>query len=131
MPSDILTHVLHTTPFLNGEPISGIPTPGLDNLEILNQYGDRVALTSKDDPLSDAPWLFGETPDSTGRLHNSTACVVVLVEKNEVDLDAFYFYFYTYNQGGNITQVLEPIKSMVQGDASQLKMHFGDHVGDW
>ena len=131
MPSDLLAHIQHTTPFLDGKPIEGLPSLDLDNLEVLNKYGDRVALTSNDNILSNPPWLFGETPDATGRLHNSTACVVILVEKNDVDLDAFYFYFYTYNQGSNVTQVLEPLKSLLKGDEEHMAMHFGDHVGDW
>ncbi|KAI5457680.1 hypothetical protein BGZ63DRAFT_393472 [Mariannaea sp. PMI_226] len=132
MPSDLLTHILHTTPYLDGQPIPDLPALDLDNLEILNEFKGRVALTSNDDPTSTPfpEWLLGETPDETGRIHNSTACVVILVEKNELDVDAFYFYFYSYNEGANLTQVLEPFDRIASG-GQESSMHFGNHVGDW
>ncbi|KAF9871798.1 vacuolar protein sorting-associated protein 62 [Colletotrichum karsti] len=131
-PSDLLTHVRHTTPMLDGNPIPDLPSLDLDNLDILNQYGEKnIALTSNDDPLTYPQWLYGEAPDADGRIHNSTPCVVVLVEKNQRDLDAFFFYFYSFNEGPNITQVLEPLKHIVKGEKVESGMHFGDHVGDW
>lgn len=131
MPSDLLTHIQHTSPALDGKPIPDISTLDLDNLETLNKFGDEVALTSNDDPLSYPEWIHGETPDADGRINNATPCVVVLVEKGERDLDAFYFYFYSFNEGMNISQVLEPFNRMVKGEKAQSGMHFGDHVGDW
>ncbi|KAK1675517.1 vacuolar protein sorting-associated protein 62 [Colletotrichum godetiae] len=131
MPSDLLTHIQHTSPALDGNPISNVATLGLDNLETLNRFGDEVALTSNDDPLSYPEWIHGATPDADGRISNATPCVVVLVEKGERDLDAFYFYFYSFNEGMNISQVLEPFNRMVKGEKAQSGMHFGDHVGDW
>ncbi|KAF4919203.1 putative vacuolar protein sorting-associated protein TDA6 [Colletotrichum viniferum] len=132
-PSDLLTHVRHTTPAVDRKPISDLPSLDLDNLEILNAYGnkDHVALVSDDDPTTYPKWLYGEAPDETGRIHNSTPCVVVLVEKNERELDAFYFYFYSFNEGPNITQVLEPLDRLVKGPKAASGMHFGDHIGDW
>ncbi|KAI8296074.1 putative vacuolar protein sorting-associated protein TDA6 [Colletotrichum sp. SAR 10_99] len=132
-PSDLLTHVRHTTPAVDRKPISGLPPLDLDNLEILNEYGskDHVALVSNDDPTTYPKWLYGEAPDETGRIHNSTPCVVVIVEKNERELDAFYFYFYSFNEGPNITQVLEPLDRLVKGPKAASGMHFGDHIGDW
>ncbi|KAK1546280.1 vacuolar protein sorting-associated protein 62 [Colletotrichum paranaense] len=131
MPSDLLTHIQHTFPALDGKPIPDIPNLDLDNLETLNKFGDEVALTSNDDPLSYPEWIHGTTPDADGRINNATPCVVVLVEKGERDLDAFYFYFYSFNEGMNISQVLEPFNRMVKGEKVQSGMHFGDHVGDW
>ncbi|OHE92133.1 vacuolar protein sorting-associated protein 62 [Colletotrichum orchidophilum] len=131
MPSDLLTHIQHTSPALDGKSIPDISTLDLDNLETLNQFGDEVALTSNDDPLGYPEWIHGVTPDADGRISNATPCVVVLVEKGQQDLDAFYFYFYSFNEGMNISQVLEPFNRMVKGEKAQSGMHFGDHVGDW
>ncbi|GKT65660.1 vacuolar protein sorting-associated protein 62 [Colletotrichum tofieldiae] len=116
---------------LDGKQVPDIPALDLDNLEILNQFGDEVALTSKDDPTTYPAWLLGATPDTDGKIHNATPCVVILVEKNKRDVDAFYFYFYSYNEGPNVTQVLEPINRMVKGEKAASGMHFGDHIGDW
>ncbi|KAF5017089.1 hypothetical protein F66182_11036 [Fusarium sp. NRRL 66182] len=116
---------------LDGQPISSPPTIDLNNLAALNDYGDEhVALTSTEDPLTYPPWILGEGPDESGRIHNSTPCAVILVEKSAVDIDAFYFYFYSFNEGPNITQVLEPINRFVAGDSLSSGMHFGNHVGD-
>ncbi|KAH8895249.1 hypothetical protein GQ53DRAFT_743982 [Thozetella sp. PMI_491] len=132
-PSDLLEHVRHTTPALDQRAISGLPALDLDNLSILEDYGGRkVALTADDDPTTLPTWLFGAAPDSTGRIHGATPCVVILVEKTPVEVDAFFFYFYSYNQGGNISQVLQPIKSLLETeDGAKDGLHFGDHVGDW
>lgn len=131
MPSDLQVHLEQTLPALDQQPVDGLPEMNLDNLEILNQFGNRISLTSKEDPLTHPKWIMGEAPDETGRIHNSTACVVIIVEKDEVELDAFYFYFYSYNEGPNITQVLEPFNKIVEGEKAASGMHFGNHVGDW
>ena len=131
MPSDISAHIRHTTPMLDGKPLRDHPSLDLDNLELLNKYGDQIALTSDDDPTSHPSWLLGEAPDSTGRIRNSTACFVILVERGQSELDAFYFYFYSYNEGANVTQVVEPLDSLVSGKKADSGMHFGNHVGDW
>ncbi|EXJ77425.1 hypothetical protein A1O3_09651 [Capronia epimyces CBS 606.96] len=129
MPSDILTHVLHTIPFRNFEPIPDVPALDLDTLSSLNQYGKAVYLTAIENVTSNPDWFLGETPDAAGALHNSTACAVVVIEKAEQEVDAFYFYFYSFNEGADITQVLPPLNRIFPdgrpGD------HFGDHVGDW
>lgn len=137
-PSDILSHIQHTVPHLEHSPLKDeLPSLNLDNLELLNEFSKNVALTSKEDPLTEPPWMYGSTPDpSTGRLaDNATACAVVIVDrKNGVkgeDLDAFYFYFYSYDQGPNITQVMEPLDQLVKGPKAESGMHFGNHVGDW
>lgn len=115
--------------------VAGLPELDLDNLDLLNvisEGADKVALTAIDDIIDLPDWLKGETPDEMGVLHNSTACVVILVgpEKDSSDFDAFYFYFYSYNRGPNITQVLAPIKGLIE-DSLEDGVHFGDHVGDW
>jgi hypothetical protein len=76
-----------------------------------------------------APWLFGQSPDASGKIHGATPCAVIVVEKNGRDVDAFYFYFYSYDQGGNIEMVLPPMDRLLI-DTTGGK-HFGDHVGDW
>lgn len=125
----------HTAPAVNGEPVDGLPELDLDNLALLNDRGldgNPVALTAIDEVTEMPAWFLGETPDESGKLHNATACVVVLVESegSSGDLAAFYFYFYSYNRGANITQVLEPIKGMLEKEL-EPGMNFGDHVGDW
>lgn len=130
-PSDLLTHIQHTTPTVNKKPISGLPPLDLDNLEILNESEGEVALVSSEDPLTFPEWLLGVAPDSTGQIHNATPCVVIIVEKNQVEVDAFYFYFYSWNEGPNVTQVLEPLDRLLQGSEAGEGMSFGLHVGDW
>lgn len=132
MPSGLLEHIRHTTPMVDGEPIPDLPSLELDNLEILNEFGDEVALTAaKGDSIEHPDWLLGEKPDADGRIHNATPCVVILVEKDEVELDAFYFYFYSYDEGPNITQVLKPLDGLVSGERAASGIHFGNHIGDW
>ncbi|PSR80840.1 hypothetical protein BD289DRAFT_484731 [Coniella lustricola] len=134
-PADILQHVRHTTPAVQFQPMAGLPDLDLDSLAWLNdQAGSTqgpVALTANDDITALPEWLLGETPDAHGALHNSTACVVVLVPsaRDPVVVDAFYFYFYSYDRGANITQVLPPLKSLLDDIADG--MHYGNHVGDW
>ncbi|KAF6812214.1 vacuolar protein sorting-associated protein 62 [Colletotrichum plurivorum] len=136
-PSDLLTHIRHTTPTReDGKSIPDLPPLDLDNLELLNEIrddgrGEDVFLASNDDPLTYPAWIRGEAPDAEGRVRGATPCVMVLVEKTPRDLDAFYFYFYSFNEGPNITQVLEPINRLVNDTKLDSGWHFGDHVGDW
>ena len=116
---------------MDGQPIPGLPSLDLDNLEILNDSGDQVSLASNDDPTTYPSWFLGDAPDPTGQIHNATPCVVIIVEKNAVELDAFYFYFYSWNEGPNITQVIEPLNRILNVGKVATGMHFGDHVGDW
>lgn len=114
---------------LNGETIANPPRIDMDNLEHLNRAGDnKVALTSKDDVTAKPEWLYGEEPDDDGRLQSATASVVIIVERTSEYVDAFYFYFYSFDQGGNMTQVKEPLRSFI---GLQDGLHFGSHVGDW
>lgn len=129
-PADLLQHIRHTTPMAGSEPVDIVTELDLDNLALLNEVSEeRVALTSKDNVTSLPDWLLGETPDSTGKLANATACVVILVDKGPLDIDAFYFYFYSYDRGPNITQVMEPLNGIFGKDVPGYS--FGDHVGDW
>jgi hypothetical protein len=130
-PSDLLEHIRHTTPELDYEPVPDLPPLDLDNLELLNELAPprKVALTSNVNVTSPPDWFFGKTPDASGKIENVTACVVILVEKSDVELDAFYFYFYSYDRGPNITQVLEPLNGIFGKDVPGYT--FGDHVGDW
>ncbi|KIX97520.1 uncharacterized protein Z520_06972 [Fonsecaea multimorphosa CBS 102226] len=144
MPSDILTHVLHTAPRVGFEPITeALPLPNLENLSLLNGFGKEgtdVFLTAVDDVASFPDWVFGEVPDVTGTLHNSTACAVVVVESEKkkgkkgdgekvVVLDAFYFYFYSWNEGADILQVVPPLNKLFPD--SKPGDHYGNHLGDW
>jgi hypothetical protein len=106
----------------------------LDNLSALNKYGNDgkgVYLTAIDNVTTTPDWFFGETPDSNGALHNSTACAIVIVERPNTkdELDAFYFYFYTWNEGADIEQVVKPMDKLIP-DAKPGD-HYGNHVGDW
>ncbi|ROV90103.1 hypothetical protein VMCG_09786 [Cytospora schulzeri] len=135
-PSDILQHVRHTTPMVQMEPIARLPELDLDNLALLNERFEddgQVALTAKDDITKLPAWLFGETPDESGKIPTAVPCVVILVEseKDSSHTDAFYFYFYSYNRGANVTQTLPPIKGLLEDSDMDHKMHFEDHVGDW
>lgn len=116
------------------EPISGLPELDLDNLALLNEKSDDdpVALTANDNVMDLPEWVLGETPDDSGRLQNSTSCVVIIVESepDSDDVDAFFFYFYSYDRGPNMTQVLQPIKGLLD-EKIRSDMNFGDHVGDW
>lgn len=129
-PADLLQHVHHTTPMTGQEAVSNLTDLNLDNLAILNDVRSQpVALTSKDDVTTLPSWLLGQTPDESGKITNATACVVILVEKGALDVDAFYFYFYSYDRGPNITQVLEPLNRLFGDDVPGYS--FGDHIGDW
>ncbi|KAG6271204.1 hypothetical protein E4U48_003563 [Claviceps purpurea] len=94
-PSDLLTHVRHTTPAIDQVLVPNLPSLTLDNLALLNGLNGTVALTSKDDVTTLPSWLMGDVPDETGRTANATACVVILVDKGRDEVDAFYFYFYS------------------------------------
>jgi hypothetical protein len=116
------------------EPVAGLPELDLENLALLNEGigSDPVALTANDDITNLPVWLFDEKPDDAGRLQNATSCVVILVDSGSGadDVDVFYFCFYSYDRGANITQVLPPIKGLLE-DKIEPDMSFGDHVGDW
>ncbi|PTB70116.1 hypothetical protein BBK36DRAFT_1173339 [Trichoderma citrinoviride] len=129
-PADLLQHIRHTTPTVNQTAIPDLPELDLDNLALLNDIGGgKVALTSNDDITTLPAWLYGSSPDDSGRIANATPCVVILVEHNPRNVDAFFFYFYSYDRGANITQVLEPLNRLIED--TEHGMHFGDHVGDW
>ncbi|KAG5982253.1 hypothetical protein E4U55_002144 [Claviceps digitariae] len=122
-PSDLLTHVRHTTPMVDQKPVPDLPHMTLDNLALLNGLeAASVALTSNDDVSTLPSWLLGDMPDETGKTANATSCVVILVEKGHDEVDAFYFYFYSYDRGPNLTQVMEPEHNMV-------RFHRGRPVG--
>lgn len=131
-PSDLLTHIEHTTPQWHHEPVRDLPELSLENLAVADNadpYNDPVALTSNDNVTSLPEWLYGGTPDASGNISNVTACVVILVPKSPLVMDAFYWYFYSYDRGPNISQVLEPMNGIFGTDPPSYT--FGDHVGDW
>lgn len=131
MPSDISEHLRHVMPWDGLDPIEDRPALDLYNLSTLNSYGPGVFLTSNEAiTTTTAPtWVLGEIPNSKGELQNSTACAVVIVEHNPMDVDAFYFYFYSFNEGADIGQVVPPLEKLLPD--AQLGDHYGNHVGDW
>ncbi|KAK4941041.1 hypothetical protein LTR10_018962 [Elasticomyces elasticus] len=129
MPSDIPSHAQHTKAFKRFKPLADSPVLDFNNLSSLNQYGKDIYLTAVENITTMPEWLFGETPDVTGALHNSTACAVVLIERKDQIVDAFYFYFYSFDEGADITQVLPPLNKILPD--SKPGDHFGNHVGDW
>ncbi|QDS76337.1 hypothetical protein FKW77_002752 [Venturia effusa] len=130
-PSDFGEHLKHTTAKLYGSPIPKLPILNLDNLELLNDYGKEVALTSNDDVTIIPQWLLGETPNASGAIETAIPCAIIMLEKTSRDVDVYYFYFYSYDRGANITQVLPPLNRIVSPNETEKYFHFGDHVGDW
>lgn len=124
----------HTTPVARTGPVSGLPELDLDNLALLDERseGGPVALAARENITNPPAWMLGEAPGESGRLQDATSCVVIVVESEEdsADVDAFYFYFYSYNRAANISQVLQPLKGLLEGKIDD-GMNFGDHVGDW
>ena len=137
MPSDIMSHVSHTTPKIGFKRITeALPLLDLDNLSMLNRHGKDgidVFLTGVEDITTFPDWIYGEIPDDDGALNSSTACAVIAVEhqitKQQDVLDVFYFYFYSWNEGADITQVVRPLDQLVPD--SKPGDHFGNHLGDW
>lgn len=124
-------HLDHTTPFLDYDPVpSDFQDVNLDNLDILNDVGNRsIFLTSNDDPESYPHWLGGEDNIPEGMAqkssrrkgstapnaaHRSEAPVILIVVDKGSHVDAFWFFFYSFNLGNQV-----------------LGVRFGNHVGDW
>ena len=81
MPSDIPSHVQHTRAFKRFKALADSPALDVDNLSSLDEHGKDVFLTTVENVTTMPEWLFGETPDTNGALHSSTACAVVIIEK--------------------------------------------------
>ncbi|KAK6580682.1 hypothetical protein PZA11_006918 [Diplocarpon coronariae] len=116
-PSDILAQVQNTHPDINLTMIRNLPPLTLENLNILNAYGNHgrnVYLTSNINVTDEPKWLTGIVPNSKGRTHNVTSSVIIVNDRGNGCVDAFYMYFYAYNQGNTV-----------------LFQEFGDHIGDW
>ncbi|EKD21492.1 hypothetical protein MBM_00605 [Drepanopeziza brunnea f. sp. 'multigermtubi' MB_m1] len=116
-PSDIFAQVKNTHPNVNLTAIESPPSLTLENLDILNAYGDigrNVYLTSNIDVTTEPVWLTGIVPDSTGKTRNITSSAIIINDRGNGTVDAFYMYFYAFNQG-NIVFFQE----------------LGDHIGDW
>jgi hypothetical protein len=126
-----MQHIKHSTAQSDRRPIPGLPPLTLDNLEILNIFGSEAALTSNDDVTTLPKWLSGVEPDSSGIITNAVPCAVIMVEKTPRDFDVFYWYFYSYNRGNNIKQIREPLNWALSFIEKKLRVHWGDHVGDW
>jgi hypothetical protein len=105
-PSSISEHILRTSPRINFKHINdAIPLPTVDNLSLLNKYGDEgrdVFLAGVEDVTTFPDWIFGEAPDANGLLHNATACAIVtvdhIIKNKQAVVDVFYFYFYSWNE---------------------------------
>jgi hypothetical protein len=98
----------HTVPMIERNPLPDfdkLPPLTLDNLNILNQFGDggkKVFLTSKDDVSMAPPWMLGIFPDDKGVVHNAKTCVAITVDKGNGILDAFFVMFWAFNWGGTV-----------------------------
>ncbi|KAG4027118.1 hypothetical protein MFRU_033g00880 [Monilinia fructicola] len=117
-PSDMYAQILNTKPYVNLSliPDDTLPSPlNLENLDILNNWGPNVFLTSNVDVTTSPAYLTGVVPSSaTGRTQNAISCAVILSDHGDGLMDAYYMYFYAYNQGNTV-----------------LGQELGDHIGDW
>jgi hypothetical protein len=101
MPSDLLSHIQHTTPKVNFNTVQGAPSLNLNNLDALNGMGGTsVYLTSNDDVTTGPKWLNGVVPDGKGRTNGAISAAIIVNDKGSGVVDAFYMYFYSYNWGG-------------------------------
>ena len=119
MPSDIGSHITHSTP--KGDKRSDLPnlpqSLNLDNLDQLNAFTDQgktVYLTSNDDFTKDPAWIKGVRPDTTGKTSDAISAAVIVADKGNGMVDVFYFYYYIYNRGATV-----------------LGQNLGNHMGDW
>lgn len=103
---------------VNFTAIDGTQPPlTLDNLDILNSYGNNganVYLTSIMDVSEGPKWLDGVVPDTSGKTNDATSAAIIVNDHGGGFVDAFYMYFYAYNQGNTV-----------------LFHELGDHIGDW
>lgn len=116
-PADIGTHLQHTQPKNNFADVNGAASPlTLDNLSSLNGLdGNNVYLTSQDDVEQNPAWLFGVTPDASGKTNGAVSSTIIVNDHGNGLVDAFYMYFYSFDFGG------------VYFDYFNI----GNHVGDW
>jgi hypothetical protein len=116
-PSDIAAQVENTHPGINYTTIGDLPSLTLDNLDVLNSYGDDgkyVYLTSNIDVTTAPKWLDGVVPDSSGKTNGATSAAIIVNDHGAGLVDVFYMYFYAYNLGNTV-----------------LFQELGDHIGDW
>lgn len=79
-----------------------LPALNLDNLNILNQYangGVDVYLTSNTDVTKNPRYMFGLTPDASGRIVDGKTTAVIVVDKGNGVTDVFYMVFFAFNWG--------------------------------
>lgn len=125
LPSDIQSQFGNTTPFLNytALPASSVPNPlNISNLDQLNADGNctdfthcPLYLTSKENPITNPPWLYGVLPDPVSyETVGAKSCAVIVYDHGNGIVDAFYHYFYAFNLGLTVFGEI-----------------FGNHVGDW
>lgn len=118
-PADIGSQLTNTQPEVNFTIASTAPSPlTLDNLNSLNSLGGpngtNIYLTATDNIADNPAWLYGVTPDSTGRTNDAVSCAIIVNDHGNGLVDAFYMYFYAFDYGGNY-----------------VGFNIGDHVGDW
>ena len=138
-PTDLTTFLTHTTPQIDYTAVPNAP----DQLTLsnLNQLGEDVYLTSKDDPTTDPDWLKGIAPDSNGATSGINSAIIIN-SKNNSSIDVFYFYFYAFNPGTNVLGLPflnfgasspfpppHPLPS--QSTKCTYIVISGNHVGDW
>ncbi|KAG9231273.1 hypothetical protein BJ875DRAFT_124338 [Amylocarpus encephaloides] len=118
-PSDIGAQIANTHPRVVLETIPDPPALTIDNLDILNSWGDggsKVYLTSNSD-VTKGPtpcFLKGIVPDASGKTQTAISCAIIINDHGCGQVDAYYMYFYAYNQGNTV-----------------FGQELGDHIGDW
>ncbi|KAI5835592.1 hypothetical protein K523DRAFT_318928 [Schizophyllum commune Tattone D] len=107
-PSDVVTHLEHTTPEVNYTAIADATT-----LADLNSLTTDAYLTSNDDVETNPSWLtsIDNKPDADGL---SKAPATIIAVQKDGFVDVFYFYFYSFDFGNDLFGIV-----------------FGNHVGDW
>jgi len=108
-PSDITTHLAHTTPEIDFKAVGASAT-----VNNLSSVSTDAYLTSNDNVEDNPDWLVSTVnkPDSSG--YSSAPATIICSDKGDIGVDCFYFYFYSYNHGPSV-----------------FGTPYGNHVGDW
>ena len=101
-PSDITTHIQHTTPEIAYKAFNKT----IATIQNLNTFTTDVYLTSDDNVEDNPAWLLSadNTPTSDG--YSAAPATIICVDKGNSTVDAFYFYFYSYNHGNKYGKII-------------------------